>query len=57
MLNIESGAEEMAVLKCLPCKQEERPDFGSPVPMYCQVIVLAWESRDEISRTSWLARV
>lgn len=39
---------------CLPCKHEERPDFRSPEPCKCQVGVVAWESRDGISRTSWL---
>lgn len=57
ILNIESRARGMAVLKLLPCKHEERPDFGSPEPMFCQVSVLAWESKDEISRSSWLASV
>lgn len=42
---------------CLPCKHEEKPDFRSPEPCKCQVGVVAWESRDGISRTSWLALV
>lgn len=42
---------------CLSCKHEEKPDFRSPEPCKCQEGVVAWESRDGISRTSWLALV